>query len=79
MKQVKITWLDHMGDSAWIDQESLQELMPAKAVSIGWLVYETDLALIICSSYLEPDSGSIREYGGWDLILKSCILHKEEI
>ena len=65
---VKVRWLDACGDSSWLDKDELVEKEPAPAITVGFLIIETDTKVILASG--KTGDGSL---GSWDCIPKGMI------
>lgn len=71
---VIVRWLDHTGDSAWLNMKQIEDAKPAEVVTVGWIILEDDKYIKIADSLV--DDGT---YGGMSLILKECVIDITEL
>ena len=69
-----VIWKDHTSDGAWKDLKSITKEKPSLAYSIGYLIHQDKESIKLCNSYTSDN-----EWGGLDLIIKSCIVDMYEI
>ena len=77
-KLVKITWLDSKQPIAsWFFTNDSDSAAPAVCVSVGWVVYETKEAVLLCQSL--ADQGSDAEQANGALTIPKCCIIKKRI
>ena len=72
MKLVEVEWLDHLAEDNWQSPTQIEAMEPATCKTVGWIVRETPLFIVVAASVAHEGDDSV-EYGDLALILKSCI------
>ena len=71
---VLIEWEDHVGDAGWHTEDSLKDMEPVTAYTLGWLVSKRGKSYKVADTLLD-DGG----FGGVSTILKVCVVKFSEV
>ncbi len=77
MKLVVVEWLDSHQGRGWEDVEDLEEKVePLSCRSVGWVLKETDEALMLVPHIAGQQSTKIIVQGTGDLVIPKCAISK---
>ena len=69
-----VHWIDHTADASWMTLENVKKFNAVMCQTVGWLVDDDDMVVRVADT-MTADG----EFGGINLILKSCITDIIEI
>lgn len=78
---VTVSWVDSCSpDGGWTySKQIVKDYEPSEVRSIGWLVRETDTALVLASHVANPDDADIEQVDGLMAIPKVAIVARAEM
>lgn len=74
-KSVLVTWVDACSQDAWEDLKTAKELAPHEIKTLGWLIFEDDIRVVVSTSY-DRERGAVA--GTWS-IPKAWLVDIQEI